>query len=226
MKKIHFIIILLSLSIIGCETESGNVNKADSLTKPVVIKTPHEVKKGNGAAYAFKPDTNIQSLILGNPDCFKKYKLNNGANLIEFKKNRFAATYINNSVSINHEMEVLLTKNKNGNYVVYGMIVQQTGDPKSPQLASKAIPSSDFNFISGHGVYVGMSLDYVMSVYSNQSFLQWEKGDTLYLEYKPKPKDVNFYRRFSAESYSILFKFKDERLCRMEYMVEPDQFSK
>jgi hypothetical protein len=204
--------------------KNDSLKKKDSLEANADPEKPHEVKKGSGGDYAFKPDTAIQSIILGNPECWRKYMRENGGTSALLEKGRLAFAYYNSSAGKKQEMEVCVTKNEKGDYIPYAIIVQYKNEEHAPKLSVSATPSSDFNFVSGHGVYVGMSQDYVMSIYSNQSFMEWEKGDTVYLQYKPKPKDGNYYKRYKPDSYSVTYKFKDEILRRMEYSVDPAQF--
>ncbi len=209
----------------ACKSDSNkNSSQSDSSDVKIDPFTPHEVGKGDGGDYAFKPDTSVQKIILGNPDCLKTYFLENGFHDVSLGGNRKAMDYYNSSVGIKHLMELRTTKNKKGETVVYEIIVQRSDDPPAPQLATKAIPSSDFNFVSGHGISIGMTIDYVMSIYSNQKFMEVEKGDTVYLTYTPKPKDYNFFKRYHPAAYSVVYKFKNETLRRMEYSVDPKEF--
>jgi hypothetical protein len=226
MKKYIPLICLSAAFFMRCGN-GENSGKNDSLKKDAVAEIdpgkPHEVRKGD-ADYAFKPDTAIQSLVLGNAESWTNYFKENGAMPVTIADNRIANVYFNSHKSKNQEMEVRVVKNASGELVPYEIIVQHKGDEHAPELSYKAIPSSDFNFVSGHGVYIGMPFDHVMSIYSNQAFMQWEKGDTVYLEYKPKSKDTNYFKRYKPEAYSVLYKFKDETLRRMEYSVDPKQF--
>ncbi|MDQ3108338.1 MAG: hypothetical protein M3R17_00445 [Bacteroidota bacterium] len=217
-----------ALILTSCGPGPGKIVVVDSAALKDSIarlhpETPHEVMKGKDASYAFMPDTAIQSIILGNPDCLKEYYRQNGSNKSAIGK-RYAVAYYTSSVDKKQEMEIRVTDNTQREEVPYAIIVQRKGEEHSPELSVRSIPSSDFNFVSGHGVYIGMPLHYVMSVYSNQSFMEWEKGDTVYLQYKPKPKDTNYFKRYKPESYTVTYKFVDESLRRMEYYVDPEQF--
>lgn len=200
--------------------------KKDSIVAETDPEKPHEVRKGK-KDYAFMPDTAVQSIILGNPSCLPGYYRANGSNAVSLGQGHHALTYSNNRTeNSKEEMELRITEDAQGNDIVYAIIVQRKEEEHAPKLSTRPIPSTDINFVSGHGIYIGMPLDHVMSVYSNQSFMEWEKGDTVYLEYKPKPKDKNYFKRYKPESYTVMYKFKDETLRRMEYSVDPKQFEK
>jgi hypothetical protein len=229
MKKYIFPVCLLTMALMSCGNGKNSDKKdsaKDSAAAVVDPAKPHEVKKGDGGNYAFKPDTAINSIILGNPDCFKPFNRENGSNLVSLGGKRNAAVYYNSAVEHTQAMELRMTKNSKGEDVVYAIIVQQNGVEHAPELSGRPIPSSEFNFISGHGIYIGMTEDYVMSVYSNQAFMEWEQGDTVYLEYKPQPKDGNYFKRYKPTVYSATYKFKNGTLRRMEYSVDPAEFEK
>ncbi|CAN5749881.1 hypothetical protein BH11BAC7_BH11BAC7_35630 [soil metagenome] len=229
MKKHILFYFLYATLFMSCGNGAKN-NENDSAQKAADLtesdpSIPHEVSKGN-KTYAFMPDTAVKSVILGNPKCLKGFYRANGSNAVSLGGGHHALTYYNRTKSNSEEMELLITEDTNGDDVVYAFIVQREGEEKAPALAAAPIPATDMNFITGHGIYIGMPFDHVMSVYSNQSFMQWEKGDTVYLQYKPKPKDKNYYKRYKPESYSVVYKFKDGTLRRMEYTVDPKQFEK
>ena len=228
MKEYILLPGLVAIFLMSCGNGSNPLG-TESVAKDSVIaevdpEIPHEVKKGNNSSYAFMPDTAIQSLVLGNAESWKKYVRQNGANHVSLGDNRETSVYFNSSKGKKQEMEVRTAKNANGDYIPYAFIVQPRGEAHAPELAYTAIPSSDFYFVSGPGIYIGMPYSHVLSIYSNQSFMEWEKGDTVYLQYKPKPKDVNYFKRYKAESYSVTYKFFDDILRRMEYSVDPKQF--
>jgi hypothetical protein len=228
MKKLILLPGLVAIFLMSCGNGANPLGtdsvKADAVKAEIDPEIPHEVKKGNNSGYAFMPDTAMQSLVLGNAESWKKYIRENGANHFSLGGNREASVYFNSSTGKKQEMEVRTTQNANGDYIPYAFIVQQQGEERSPELSGRSIPSTDFNFVSGHGIYIGMPYSHVLSIYSNQSFMEWEKGDTLYLQYKPKPKDVNYFKRYKADSYSVTYKFFDDMLRRMEYYVDPKQF--
>ncbi len=228
MKKYILLPGLVAFFLMSCGNGSNPIGKdavpKDSIIAEVNPEIPHEVKKGNNSGYAFMPDTGIQSLILGNAESWKKYVRQNGANHVLLGGKCEASVYFNSSKGKKQEMEVRTTQNANGDYVPYAFIVQAMGEEHAPELTCTAIPSADFNFVSTHGIYIGMPYSHVLSIYSNQSFMEWELGDTLYLQYKPKPKDVNYFKRYKADSYSVTYKFFDDNLRRMEYFVDPKQF--
>lgn len=206
--------------------EKDLLSTENSVVAEIDPEKPHEVRKGN-KDYAFMPDTAVQSIILGNPACLLGYYRANGSNAVSLDGGHHAITYSNNRTKESkEEMELRITEDERGNDVVYAIIVQRKDEEHAPKLSARPIPSTDINFVSSHGIYIGMPLAHVMSVYSNQSFMQWEKGDTVYLEYKPKPKDKNYFKRYTPASYSVTYKFKDETLRRMEYSVDPKQFEK
>lgn len=221
MKIIYPFIGFMCFALVSCGSGNSSTEKKDSLVSEVSDSIPHEVKKGNGSTYAYMPDTCIQSLILGNAESFRLYNLKNGSNMNPFGNNRNAISYYNHSHS--EKMQILITKNSSGKNVVYVMIAQKN-DSLAPKLAKGTYEANEYNFVSGHGVYLGMSEDYVMSVYSNQFLMKWQKGDTLYLQYKPKPKDFGHYKRFKPETYSATYKFVGGALRRYELQVNASEF--
>lgn len=230
MKKYVVLLCLSSAIFMSCGNDVNSA-KNDSLKNDSVAEIdpeePHEVRLGDDGSYAFKPDSCIQSLVLGNSENWKRYYKENGGVFLPLGDlEHFAVVYFNYNSQNKQEMEVCLYENEKGDMFPYSLIVQRRGDNHAPEFCMKAIPSTEFNFVSGHGVYIGMPLDHVMSIYKNQTFMQWEKGDTVYLQYKPKPKDANYFKRYKPDAYMVTYKFKDETLRRMEYTVDPKQFEK
>jgi hypothetical protein len=229
MKKYVLLLSLSSAIFMSCGNDA-NSGKNDSRKKDSIAEIdpeePHEVRNGDND-YAFMPDTCIKSLVLGNAESWKKYYKENGGVFLPLgDMEHYAVAYFNYDSHNKQEMEVCLYENKKGDMFPYSLIVQRRGDDHAPKFRMKPIPSTDYNFVSGHGVYIGMPLEHVMSIYRNQTFMQWEKGDTVYLQFKPKPKDANYFKRYKPDAYMVMFKFKDETLRRMEYSVDPKEFEK
>jgi hypothetical protein len=220
----------------NCSSGPGNEKKdssgKDSAAVNIDPAKPHPVRNGK-ADYAFRPDTNINSLILGSADSFRVFKKKNGFTGIGLGGNRYGAVYVNNRYKDNHPepneyFEVRITQDKNDREIPYSFILQSIDmNAHAPKLCTeRSLQGEDFNYVSGFSIYPGMSYQDVIAVYHNQELMEWEKGDTVYLQYKPKPKDYNFYRRFRPEKYSVTFKFFDDVLRRIEYYVDPAEFEK
>ncbi|HET6990418.1 MAG TPA: hypothetical protein VFJ43_03800 [Bacteroidia bacterium] len=229
MKKIFILIPVLFFFFggMGCGTGSAesNADSASGKTKSRgVDTTPHEVRKGRAATYAYLPDTSIKSLILGNPESFALFYRNNGAMMNDLGNDHSAISYFNTSKK--EEIQLLIMKNAKNKDVIYSMTLQKYGDAGSPLLAKKPLTTSENNFVTGNGIYIGMTQEYVMSVYADQALMQSQHNDTIVLKYKPLEKDKQYFKRYSWKSYSVTYKFVDNALCRLEYNVDPEEFEK
>ncbi len=230
MKKSIVGLLLFFSFLQGCGSGNG-VSNDDSISensnhskKKESTSIPHEVQKGKVATYPYMPDTSIRKLILGNSESFRLFYRDNGANINKIEHDRMAISYFNAIKT--EEIQLLLTEDEKQKDVIYSMIVQKYGDAGSPVLAKKPLMTAENNYVTGNGIYVSMSLDYVMSVYVDQALMEWQKDDTLYLQYKPMIKDRSFFNRYSWESYKATYKFVNEKLVRMEMEVDPKEFEK
>jgi hypothetical protein len=190
---------------------------ADSIANDTV---PHEVMYGKYGDYAYMPDTLVAKLVLANPVSFDTLWRASGANMIQKENKFFIAHYLN--MKATELMTVYLYVNENKKHIPYAIVVQKYYDyigmfPKKykPEVIS------EYNFVTGHSIYIGMSSDYVKHVYSGQKMMQWSNGDTLYLQYKPAAKDQSHYHRYSFSDYTATYKFVGDKLRVMEYSVDP-----
>jgi hypothetical protein len=216
--------ITISLIVGGCGPEENKTTSTTSTaSSPTEISDsiPHEVCNGNKATYAFPPDSCVGNLVLGNSDCFIPFVRENGAITKAITGHRRSMAYFNKQNS--EEMEVFVTGMDAQKIFPYQIIVQKNNLKKN-QFPEKHEPMDKYNFISGHGIYITISSAYLMGVYKGQTLVRWQKGDTLYLQYKPQKKDASFFKRYNYEDYSATFKFVNDYLVRMEYLVKPETF--
>lgn len=136
---------------------------------------------------------------------------------------KFMAWY---NIEKSEELETYVTGNDSKGYFPYKFILQKAGQKRGNPFPEKHEYVNKANFITGHGIYIGMSPDYVMNIYKSQSLMQWQNGDTLYLQYQPKEKDAKYYTRYKRESYTAMYKFVNGFLRRIEYSVAPEEFEK
>lgn len=226
MKFLFSLLIFSVLIFQGCggTTENNSDDPTLSVTKIQDSSVPHSVVNGKKASYAFPPDSCINNLVIGNPDSFKLFRRENGAFPNKISENRVSMSYYN--ISHREEMQVLVTGNERKGYFPYELIVQRV-DTLSPHLfPGKHERVNKGHFISGHGIYIGMSIDFLLGIYKSQELMQWQKGDTLYLQFKSEKKDAKYFTKYSYESYSATYKFVNESLVRMEYEVLPESFEK
>jgi hypothetical protein len=207
-------------SMVSSELMKGSDSvAADSIAAKTSDTLPHEVRKGKKSSYAFSPDTAFGAIILGNPDSFAAFWRKNGANVMTINDNRFVASFYNDFRS--EWAAVYLVKNKARREVPYGIVVQKATPINTNNVPGAPLIISKPNFVSGHQVYIGMPYSYLLNIYTDQALTQWEKGDTLYLTYRPESKDAKFYRRFGWVNYSATYKFVDDHLRRIEYFADP-----
>ncbi|MCX6312345.1 MAG: hypothetical protein NT084_12005 [Bacteroidetes bacterium] len=224
---IRFLACLIIVASFFQACGSGNGGATSDSTqskKSAVDSIPHEVRKGRVATYAYMPDTCIKKIILGNSESFRLFYRDNGANINQIENGRMAISYYNAVKT--EEIQLLLTEDEKQKDLVFSMIVQKYGDAGSPLLAKKPLITADNNFISGNGIYISMSKEYVMSVYADQGLMQWQKGDTMFLQYKPMEKDKSFFKHYSWQSYKATYKFVENKLVRMEMDIDPKEFEK
>jgi hypothetical protein len=215
--------ILISFVFSSCELfipqEDEKEAQEDSLVTLVVDTIPHTVRKGKPETYGFAPDTALHSLVIGSPESFKRFWLENGAEMRLFEKNRWIALY--ETFRGGEWMTVYITKDKKHREVAYGAIVQKSDTNSPPPPPGTPQELSKSRILTGHQIYIGMSPDFVLSVYRDQALTQWQRGDTLYLEYKPQGKDAGYYKRFNWQSYTATYKFVNNKLRRIEYFTDP-----
>jgi hypothetical protein len=225
MNRLFFLITLSACMLQSCgmKTNWESDEPAADTTQAAKLpdSVPREVRVGKDASWAFKPDSCFNELLLGDVESFKIFWRTNGAKFSDVGNKRQVAHYLNQE---NTELlEVYITKNKKGKEVPYSICLQKVVNGFYPD---DALEVNKRNFITGHNIHIGMLASYVQRIYTDQAMTQWQKGDTLYLVYKPKPKDAKHFTRFSHESYTATYKFVDEYLRRIEYTVDPAELEK
>lgn len=225
MKQSNIVYLFAFAILQSCGTGNVVANEDSSRRKNNSNDTlRHEVRKGRVASYAYMPDTTVKKLILGNSESFRLFYRDNGANINKIENDRMAISYFNATKT--EEIQLLLTENEMQKDVVFSLTIQKYGDAGSPLLSKKPLMTGINNYITGNGIYIGMSQDYVMNIYADQALMQWQQNDTLYLQFKPSEKDKSFFKRYSWKSYKATYKFMDDRLVRMEMEVDPNEFEK
>ena len=200
------------------DTTADSASGKSASTPPDTL--PHEVFKGKKGNYAYLPDTSFNDVVLGDPVSFRAFARSNGETMTKIEGKRFFASYLTATKS--EWLTIYLTKKKNGQEVPYGYILQKAGQPGAPKVPGKPDLMFKNNVVTGHNIYIGMTQDYVMQVYLDQVFTQWQSGDTVYLRYQPKAKDANYYKRYGWEGVTVTYKFVNDRLRRIEYFVKPE----
>lgn len=209
---------LVALVLTACETQpSGNTaEKTDSTVLPDSV--PRVVRIGKEADWAYKPDTMMNELLLGDSYSLKNYTKDNGG--AGRSESEYALmTYVNSGET--EQMTVFVT-NENNKAIPFGFRVKKNiRDKNSPPAENYATAA---HFISGSGVYLGMSEEYVQTIYKSQPMKQWIKNDTTYLVYTPSEKDKEHYHTYSYTDYSALYKFVNDQLVMMEMFVDKKAF--
>ncbi len=217
MKTQFLIAFGISSLLMACSSGTNNEgNNTDSIPDSV----PHAVRLGKEASWAFMPDTMMNEILIGDEMRFKKYMYDNGSKGVESGENK-SFHYFN---AYETEFLTVFSTKVGKDYVPTGIRLEKNSDTlRTYKLEHNYCV--DGHFISGHGVYIGMSPEFVQSIYKSQSMMQWTKGDTTYLEYKPEPKDKQHYKRYKHTDYYALYKFVDEQCKVFEMIVDPKAFA-
>lgn len=219
MKTTLFITISLSALFASCGSESSNTSTDSTASVPDSV--PQKVRAGKDATWAYKPDTMVNTILLGDVASLKEYMYSNGAKG-EMAGNRSAMYYFNGAES---EFLTVFAVNVGSKSIPYGLRIEKNSDTlRNYKLEHNY--STATNFITSSGIYIGMSVDFVRNVYKSQEMLMWTKGDTTYLEYTPVAKDQGHYKRYLHTQYRAKYKFVDDRCRVIEMMVDPEAFAK
>lgn len=210
--------VLFSLLVIGiasCGEPTGEQTDSADTTK-IPDSVPQMVRVGKDADWAYKPDSMINDLLLGDAESLKKFKRDNGDEGHE-KGGYYVMTYVNTRES---ELLTVFVTNTTNVPAAFGLRVHKNiRTTKSPPAENYAMAP---NFITSFGIYLGMTMEYVQSVYKSQEMMTWSKGDTTYLTYSPKEKDQEHYKRYTYKDYSSQYKFVDGLCCTIEMFVRPE----
>lgn len=199
-------------------TDAGTEAAKDSVKIPDSV--PQMVRVGKEADWAYKPDTMINELLLGDDASLLAYKHVNG-NEGEDVNARFSEMVYVNTLET-EQLTVFQTKEKN-HTLAYGYRVKKNvRDKSSPPASNYALKQ---NFITSAGIYIGMPPDYVQSIYKSQPMMRWVKNDTTYLSYGPSEKDKEHYKRYHIDDYHATYKFVNDKLVLMEVFINADAFA-
>lgn len=201
----------------SCSGSDKPVEDGDSSNLPDSV--PQTVMIGKGGDYAYKPDTAMNEIVLGDAVGMKKFAYDNGAEG-ETSGARKVLYYFN---ALETEFLNVYVTTVDGKMYPYGFRLQKNSDT----IGNYKKPHGyviQRNFLSSHGVYIGMPPDFVQSVYKSQPMLRWVKGDTTYLKYSPAEKDKKYFTRYQYTDYSATYKFVDDKCRVIEMMVKPEVF--
>lgn len=217
----NFRLVLPSFFILlaACSPEPGQQEISAADTPAIPDSIPQMVRLGKEADWAFKPDTMMNDLLLGDKNCMKQYMFDNGSNGSVNGK-RQALPYIN---AKQNEKLTVFTTNVNNRHIPYAFRLQRVQDLSKKDMDALNY-TTELNFVSSHGIYIGMPLDYVQSIYKSQPMMKWIKGDTTYLSYTPGEKDKSHYQRYPYTDYSALYKFVNDQCRMIEMNVRPEVF--
>lgn len=225
MRRIYLAILPAAL-FLSCELLEDKPVVVDSTAtiapkKELDESVPHPVMYGDSAKWGFMPDSSIDDVVLANAESFGKFWKEHGANMKKLDGKRQVACYFNSQST--EWLAVYLTQNAKGKELPYALVLQKAGAPGSPPMPNPKNPEyvSHANLITAHGIYIGMSPEYVMRIYSHQEMMEWTSGDTTYLEYRPKEKDAKHYHRSDWKNNRALYKFVEGKLRRAEYSTDP-----
>jgi hypothetical protein len=217
--KHFFGIAILTLTLFACsETpEADSAATTDSAAIPDSV--PQRVIVGKEAGWAYKPDTMINDLLLGDAKSLSDWKRINGNEGVE-NSGKSEMVYVNSLET--EQLTVYQIVGKSAT-VAYGFRVKKNvRDKNSPPASNYSI---DRNFLTSAGIYIGMPPDYVQSIYKSQPMMRWVKMDTTYLSYAPEEKDKEHYKRYSIEDYRASYKFVNDKCVLMEVFVNANAFA-
>jgi len=221
--KTYFLLVLGAFLVFtSCNDGQVNGENGDSAALPVIPDSvPQMVRLGKEANWAYKPDTMINEILLGDAVSVKKYKYDNGSKG-ESADGIAAMHYFNGKET---EFLTVFTVEAGGKHIPFGLRLEKNSDTiRNYKLQHNYVTAN--NFMTSSGVYIGMPLDYVRSIYKSQPMMKWIKGDTTYLEYKPGEKDKQHYHRFLYTEYHATYKFVDDQCRVIEMFVDPKSFDR
>jgi hypothetical protein len=214
-----YVVISLTVCLISCgEATTAELKNEDSVQ--VADTAPHEVLLGKKADWAYKPDTMVNDLLLGDAAALKKFKRDNGNEGSTINGIR-SMSYIN---SMETEELTVFTLEQISKPVVVGLRVKRnirdslSGPPMNYGMAR--------NFVTSSGIYLGMPVNFIQSIYKGQPMTEWINGDTTYLSYAPLEKDKAHFKRYAYSDYTAQYKFVNDACCVYEMFVNAGAFSK
>lgn len=161
----------------------------------------------------------MNEIILGDAAGMKKFTYDNGAEGESSGKKK-VLYYFN---ALETEYLAIYTTSVDGKMYPYGYRLQKNSDTIGNYKRPHGYVTAR-NFMTGHGIYIGMPPDYVQSIYTSQPMTRWVKGDTTYLTYSPSEKDKSHFKRYAYSDYSATYKFVDDKCRVIEMMVKPEAF--
>jgi|GEM_PF-4697408 len=209
------------LFLSACGDSSNTSGNDSAATKAQSDSLPHEVRTGKQATWAYKPDTMVNTLLLGDVSSLKEFMHKSGNNGTT-TGNRVAMYYFN---ALETEFLTVFAVKEGSKYIPYGLRIEKNSDTLSNYKLEHNY-AMETNFITSSGIYIGMSVDFVQNIYKSQTMTLWTKGDTTYLHYVPVEKDAKHYKRYLPGEYSATYKFVNDKCRSIEMLVEPKSFDK
>ncbi|HTL82136.1 MAG TPA: hypothetical protein VL651_10550 [Bacteroidia bacterium] len=216
----HFSLIALMLfAFCSCDDTAKpgetTAQKTDSVKKDSIVM------KGHGDIYPYKPDTMYNELLIGSISSFREFWKAQGAELNKENDSTWYCLYTTNGGA--ERVQIWMVKDDQNNVIPYAIDIRKYHDELFKKNV-KSLVESNHHIITGHGIYIGMSTDYVMTVYTDQKLKRTVIGDTVCLEYQPQKKDATEYKRYVYSAVTARYKFVDDYLRRIEYVVDPKGF--
>jgi hypothetical protein len=220
---------LCSICFFSCgpiEGDSSASVDSSSSNEPIIDSVPRDFIHGKPANYAFKPDTAFKDWVLGSAESFAVNWRKLGSNMKKVGDNRWVTTYLCDRET--EWLAIYLCKNKKGKETPYGFVMQkneQPGAPENPNPDNMEYSGSP-NILTGHGIHIGMTTEYLTSIYTGQKMQRWIKGDTLYYQFKGQGKDAGWFTRYGYQSYVATYKLVNDKIRRIECFVDPAELEK
>lgn len=192
--------------------------KTDTVVENAIPDSvPQPYRFGKKADWAYKPDSAIVDLVIGRWKELKDFTYENAAEGIDGPDGTRTMMYTNNQET---ELATLYTVNIKGRRTLSGFRLVKLDDKKSIKL-DKVNISVKPNFITNHGIYIGMPYSYVTAMYKSQDLMTWTKGDTTYLTYEPAEKDDRYFVMYPRSAYKCTYKFVNDKCRWIETIVDP-----
>jgi hypothetical protein len=201
----------------GDQTPIEETKKDSVAENKLPDSVPQPYRYGKKADWAYKPDSAIVDLVIGRWKGLKDFTYENAAEGIDGPDGTRTMMYTNSQET---ELVTLFTVDIKGHRTLSGFRLVKLDDKKSIKL-DKVNISVKPNFITNHGIYIGMPYSYVTAMYKSQYLMTWTKGDTTYLTYVPAEKDDRYFVMYPRSAYKCTYKFVNDKCRWIETIVDP-----
>jgi hypothetical protein len=201
----------------GDQTPIEETKKDSVAENKLPDSVPQPYRYGKKADWAYKPDSAIVDLVIGRWKGLKDFTYENAAEGIDGPDGTRTMMYTNSQET---ELVTLFTVDIKGHRTLSGFRLVKLDDKKSIKL-DKVNISVKPNFITNHGIYIGMPYSYVTAMYKSQDLMTWTKGDTTYLTYVPAEKDDRYFVMYPRSAYKCTYKFVNDKCRWIETIVDP-----